>query len=271
VATSVNVVSLTFFSSGTAPLEVLIQTLITATSHSLVWSDPEIISGRVDHLASPEPLGIEHIQVVLGLIGCGVDAPTTLLDLDGENSFISSVLLAEYPNLGAIVRRSGGGLLPSMLQEFASRIGHFRANLTTSEWIQTLGLSSAFDVILGGSTLETLTAPRKRQLFDEMMGLLQPGGLFLSIERLPSATRWTGTFPDDLRIQAIFGAALAAEPSASRSAIAQRHFINSAEPPIASNVPLEVHLDWLKEAGFNCVDCYLATGGQVVYGGQRPY
>jgi hypothetical protein len=245
--------------------------LTSAAAHSFVWSDPEIISGRVDHLSSPEPLGIEHIQVVLGLIGCGIDAPTTMLDLDGENSFISSVLLGEYPNLGAIVRRSGGGLLPSTLQEYASRIGHFRAKLSTSEWIQTLGLSSAFDVILGGSTLETLTAPRKRQLFDEIMGLLQPGGLFLSIERLPSATRWTGTFPDDLRIHAIFGAALAADPIASRTAIAKRHFSESPEPPSASSVPLEVHLDWLREAGFACVDCYLATGGQVVYGGQRSY
>jgi hypothetical protein len=245
--------------------------LITAAAHPFVWSDPEIISGRVDHLASPEPLGIEHIQVVLGLIGCGIDAPSTLLDLDGENSFISSVLLGEYPNLGAIVRRSGGGRLPSTLQDFASRIGHFRANLNTSEWIQTLGLSSAFDVILGGATLETLAAPRKRLLFDEIMGLLQPGGLFLSIEKLPSATRWTGTFPDDLRIQAIFGAALAANPSASRMIIAKRHYAEAPEPPSASSVPLEVHLDWLREAGFACVDCYLATGGQVVYGGQKPY
>ncbi|HET6409762.1 MAG TPA: hypothetical protein VFG14_17870 [Chthoniobacteraceae bacterium] len=240
-------------------------------NHPLVWSDPEIISGRVDHLSSPDPLGIEHIQVVLGLIGCGVDAPMTLLDLDGENSFISSVLLGEYPGLGAIVRRSGGGRLPNTLLEYASRIGHFRADLHTHEWIETLGLSSAFDVILGGSTLEGLSAPRKRVLFDEIMGLLQPGGVFLSIESLPSATRWTGTFPDDLRIQAIFGAALAEDPSASRSTIAQRHFANGADAPIASSVPLEVHLDWLKEAGFVCAECYLATGGQVVYGGQRPF
>lgn len=247
------------------------ETLISSAAHPFVWSDPEIISGRVDHLSSPEPLGIEHIQVVLGLIGCGVDAPTTLLDIDGENSFISGVLLSEYPSLGAIVRRSGGGRLPSTLREFTSRIGHFRANLCSSEWVQTLGLSSAFDVILGGATLETLTAPRKRELFDEIMGLLQPGGLFLSIEKLPSATRWTGTFPDDLRIQAIFGAALAADPTASRTTIAKRHFAEIPEPPLASSVPLEVHLDWLREAGFSCVDCYLATGGQVVYGGQRPY
>jgi len=245
--------------------------LISAAAHSFVWSDPEIISGRVDHLASPEPLGIEHIQVVLGLIGCGIDAPTTLLDIDGENSFISGILLSEYPGLGAIVRRSGGGRLPGTLHEFASRIGHFRANLSSSSWLKTLGLTSDFDVILGGSTLETLSAPRKRELFDEIMALLQPGGLFLSIENLPSATRWSGTFPDDLRIQAIFGAVLAADPKAPRTTIAKRHFAESSEPPIASSVPLEVHLDWLKQAGFTCVDCYLATGGQVVYGGQRPY
>jgi hypothetical protein len=250
-------------------LRVIHVTLISAVAHPLVWSDPEIISGRVDHLASPEPLGIEHIQVVLGLIGCGIDAPTTLLDIDGENSFISGILLNEYPGLGAIVRRSGGGRLPSTLHEFASRIGHFRANLSSPAWLKTLGLTSDFDVILGGSTLETLSAPRKRELFDEIMELLQPGGLFLSIEKLPSATRWTGTLSDDLRIQAIFGAALAADPTAARATIAKRHFAE-VEPPIASNVPLEVHLDWLKEAGFTCVDCYLATGGQVVYGGQRP-
>src|SRR4030095_5043040 len=141
--------------------------------------------------------------------------------------------------------------------------------LSSSGWLKTLGLTSDFDVILGGSTLETLSAPRKRELFDEIMELLQPGGVFLSIESLPSATRWTGTFPDDLRIQAVFGAALAADPSASRNAIPKRHFEEIPEPPDASSVPLEVHLDWLKEAGFACVDCYLATGGQVVYGGQK--
>jgi hypothetical protein len=245
--------------------------LISAAAHPFVWSDPDIISGRVDHLPSPNPLGIQHIQVVLGLIGSGIDAPTTMLDLDGENSFISGVLLGEYPGLGAIVRRSGGGLLPSTLLEFSSRIGHFRADLSSADWVHTLGLSSAFDVILGGSTLEALTAPRKRRLFDEIMKLLRPGGLFLSIEHLPSATRWTGAFPDDLRIQAIFGAALAADPTASRTAVAKRHYAELPEPPTSMSVPLEVHLDWLRQAGYACVDCYLATGGQVVYGGQKPY
>ena len=243
--------------------------LTSAAAHPLVWSDPEIISGRVDHLPSPDPLGIQHIQVVLGLIGSGIDAPTTMLDLDGENSFISAVLLGEYPGLGAIVRRSGGGRLPNTLLDFTSRIGHFRADLSCPDWIRTLALTSAFDVILGGSTLEILTAPRKRQLFNEIMKLLRPGGLFLSIEHLPSATRWTGTFPDDLLIQAIFGAALAADPTALRTTIAKRHFDESPEPPTSSSVPLEVHLDWLKEAGFASVDCYLAMGGQVVYGGQK--
>jgi hypothetical protein len=70
-------------------------------------------------------------------------------------------------------------------------------------------------------------------------------------------------------IDSIFGEAIKAAPGKTRAEVAREYYAQARElaHPLA---PLEVHCDWLREVGFESVDCYLKVQELAVFGGQRP-
>ena len=99
--------------------------------------------------------------------------------------------------------------------------------------------------------------------------MLKPEGIFINIEHVASATRWTESVWDDCMIDAIFGKELRASADRSRAEIARDYYARAVKEAGAL-APLEVQCDWLREAGFENVDCYLKVLELAVFGGQRP-
>jgi SAM-dependent methyltransferase len=129
--------------------------------------------------------------------------------------------------------------------------------------------AAPFDAIVCSLAIHHLPHERKRQLYRELFQLLLPGGIFINIEHVASATRWTESLWNDYMIDAIFGHALKSSPGKSRAEVAREYY---SRPGAAANVlaPLEVQCDWLREIGFENVDCYLKVLELAVFGGQKP-
>jgi hypothetical protein len=70
---------------------------------------------------------------------------------------------------------------------------------------------------------------------------------------------------DDLFIDHL----LRLHPDKSRTAVAQTYY---DRPDKAANIlaPVEVQCEWLREIGFDDVDCYLKIFELAVFGGRKP-
>jgi hypothetical protein len=70
-------------------------------------------------------------------------------------------------------------------------------------------------------------------------------------------------------IDAIFGHTIEAAPGQNRAEVARQYYERRDH---TGNVlaPLEVQCDWLREIGFENVDCYLKVLELAVFGGQKP-
>jgi tRNA (cmo5U34)-methyltransferase len=90
-----------------------------------------------------------------------------------------------------------------------------------------------FDAVVSSFAIHHLVHDRKRSLYSEIFRLLNPGGAFLNLEHVASAT-------DNLH----------------NNFLAQLDLTPETEDPSNKLLDLHVQLVWLRELGFTDVDCH---------------
>ncbi|MGV3533823.1 MAG: class I SAM-dependent methyltransferase [Chthoniobacteraceae bacterium] len=218
------------------------------------------------------PLAIEQIDTVLRLLSAGGGQIRRFLDLGRNDGVLSATILSEYPHAeGVVIEREDRPLQTARghLHAHASQLDFILADIRSPEWMSNLTDREPFDAVVAGFAAQDLLPRRKRELCAEILQLLKPGGVFVLIEHVASATRWTEEILDDYMIQAVFGEQLRKSVGKPRAQVARDFFASDAGETFQT-APLEVQCDWLMEVGFQSVDCYLKVSEMAVFGGQKP-
>jgi tRNA (cmo5U34)-methyltransferase len=119
-----------------------------------------------------------------------------------------------------------------MLARAAERFGPCTTvELGVQDLNQPLAVSVPFDVVVSGLAIHHLSDERKRALFSEVHALLAPGGVFANLDLVASAT------PQ--------------QHEHFRRAIGREE-----DDPADRLAGLCEQLGWLREAGFQEVDCH---------------
>jgi len=235
-------------------------------------SQPALVREFLQNVRGAIPLSIEQIETMLQLIAAAREQVHTFLDLGCGDGFLAAAILDEQPTArGYLIDESEAILTTArrQLEPHRARVEFRLADFHQAGWTREVAAGAPFDAVVSGFAIHHTPEERKRALYREIFELLQPGGLFLNIEHVASATRWTESAWDDYTIDAIFGDQLRAAPGKSRADVAREYYARSDR---AANVhaPLEVQCDWLRELGFENVDCFLKVQELAVFGGQRP-
>jgi tRNA (cmo5U34)-methyltransferase len=118
-----------------------------------------------------------------------------------------------------------------MLARAQERFNHdHRVTLRQRDLADTIEPFGTFDVIVSGFAIHHLEDDRKKCLFAEIARQLNPGGLFVNLEVVASATS---------ELHAEFLAAIG----------------RTADDPEDRLVDVETHPGWMSEAGLARVDC----------------
>jgi len=179
--------------------------------------------GRADefpHRLEGEAVLLEHIP----------RAARRVLDLGTGQGRLIAMLRVDRPALTATGLDFSTLMLEHARRRFADDDGIEFVDHDLSRPLPKLG---RFDAVVSSFAIHHLEHDRKRSLFDEAFDLLEPGGVFANFEHVASPSE---------RLHCAFFAAIG-EP------------LENADPSDRL-LDVETQLGWLRELGFEDVDCY---------------
>ena len=204
------------------------------------WSDPAH-ANRYLALADAVPRRAEGESVLFDQVPR--DA-RRVLDLGTGDGRLLALLQADRPG----IRGVGLDLSDLMLEKAGSRFaGDERIELVQHDLVEPLPALGRFDVVVSSMAIHHLEHERKHSLYGEIFALLEPGGVFANFEHVASATH---------RLHLMFFAAID-EPL-------------EHEDPSDRLLDVETQLRWLREHGFDDVDCYWKWLEMALLVGVKP-
>ena len=165
------------------------------------------------------------------LLECLPPSIGRVLDLgSGDGRLLSLVRLAR-PVMEAVAIDFSETMLDRLRERFAEdpRVRVLAHDLSEPLPDASLG---RFDAIVSSFAIHHLAHPRKRELYTEIHRLLSPGGVFLNLEHVSSAT-----------------------PSLHHQFLASMNVAPEDEDPSNKLLDVETQLGWMREIGFADVDC----------------
>lgn len=243
------------------------------TEESAPGQKPDFVAKFLQNVRGTIPLSIEQIDMMLRLITAARgEHIQNFLDLGCGDGVLASAILDEHPHARGLLVDFSEAMLDAarrQVQSHTQRVEFLQADITQPGWARRVAPHAPLDAVVSGFAIHHLPDGRKRELYGEVFDLLAPEGIFINIEHVSSTTRWTESALDDYMIDAIFGKELKASPGKTRAEVAREYYSRAAQD---ANIlaPLEIQCDWLREIGFESVDCFLKVQELAVFGGQRP-
>ena len=236
-----------------------------------VWKLPAIVNRFLSYRAAI-PLAQEQIGVMISILKSRKEPVESFLDLGCGDGILGAAILGEYPTARGVLADFSEPMLEQareLLKDDADQIALENLDYGNPAWVDKMQAYSPFDVVVSGYSIHHQPDGRKRQLYEEIFSLLGPHGWFINIEHVSSAAQ--------LNIDLFENHYITARHILEQNNGGTRTFDQLAEEyenrsDKAANIlaPVELQCDWLREIGYEEVDCYFRIYELAVFGGRKP-
>ncbi len=242
------------------------------SDRSTVWKSASLAKKYLEGVREAIPLADEQLNVMLRLIEARGHGIESFLDLGCGDGVLSAAILRRYPQPRGTLLDFSEPMLEAAQQRLGHRKGRLRfvsGHYSNESWTQTLCEVAPFDVVVSGYSIHHQPDDRKQRIYKQIYGLLKSGGLFLNIEHVASPTSWVEELSGERIIDSLTQMHQQRGSTRTREQIAAEYYHREDK---AANIlaPVEVQCQWLREIGFEDVDCYLKIFELAVFGGRRP-
>ncbi len=204
------------------------------------WSDPGHVRHYLERTGGHERLD-EGSRALLELIP---QSGRRALDLGTGDGRLLAMLAAAHAGLEGVGIDNSALMLDAARARFS---GQQAIELVEHDLARPLPDLGRFDAVVSSLAIHHLPHERKRALYGEVYALLEPGAPFVNLEHVASPSR---------RLHEAFFEAID-EPM-------------ECEDPSDRLLDVETQLGWLREIGFEDVDCHWKWRELAVLAGVRP-
>jgi SAM-dependent methyltransferase len=171
-------------------------------------------------------------------------APRRVLDLGTGDGYTLGLVRSVHPEAEGVGVDFSAEMLGLARERFAGDSG---VEIVEHDLDAPLPALGTFDLVVSSFAIHHCVDERKRALYGEVFELLEPGGRFLNLEHVDSAT-------PELHVD--FLAAIGKTPA--------------EDDPSNKLVAVETQLTWLREIGFAQVDCLWKWREVALLAGVKP-
>jgi tRNA (cmo5U34)-methyltransferase len=233
------------------------------------WQRPEIAEQYLTQTRQVIPLASEQLDVVRRLLDAHGVTVHTLLDVGAGDGFAAAAMMERHPVELAVLLDFSETMLAAAAKRFAEspvRIEIISGDLQATDWHDAVRTHGPFDAIVSRYAIHHIPHDRKRALYADLLGFLRPGGVFINIEHVSSASAvyeqaWAQLFTECI------SETYAGEHS--RSEAIEAYW---ARQDVATNIlaPVEDQCAWLREAGYVDIDCPFKLFELAIFAGRKP-
>ena len=234
------------------------------------WKTEELTRTFLNDVRGAIP-GAELQFAVIGKIAdrwCS--SPGSILDLGCGNGILGRFLLARFPSARGLFIDFSDPMLDAARKNVGS-LPHStvaKADFASPQWSLLARPHGPFDIVVSGFAIHHQPDERKRELYAEILDLLAPGGLFLNLEHVASATDAGEKLFDDFFVDHLYDFHSKSKTDVNRDTIANGYY---KRPDKKENLlaPVEDQCNWLKQLGFTDVDCFFKVFELTIFGGRK--
>jgi tRNA (cmo5U34)-methyltransferase len=172
-------------------------------------------------------------------------SPRRVLDLGTGDGYTLGLLWGVYPGVEGVGVDFSAEMLGRARERFE---GEASVEIVEHDLDGPLPESlGRFDVVVSSFAIHHCVHERKRSLYTEVFELLEPGGLFANLEHVDSAT-----------------------PALHLEFLSAINYTPEQDDPSNKLLDVETQLRWLREIGFENVDCHWKWRELALLCGMKP-
>ncbi|OCT14461.1 methyltransferase [Paenibacillus pectinilyticus] len=198
----------------------------------------------------------DFYNTAAALVQLDTEAPR-ILDLGAGTGLFSSYVLQSYPQAQLTLIDLSTGMLDIAKERFA----HSEAKITyVADDYSSFDAPEPFDAIISSLSIHHLEDEAKQALFTRIFKLLKPGGIFVNADQVLGQTPFIDKLYRSDWVAKIEATDLSQE--ALQAAYERTKLDKMA--------PLDTQLSWLRDCGFEEVDCVYKSYNFVVMFAKKP-
>ncbi len=237
-----------------------------------VWQSAELAQTFLRGVRGAIPLAAEQIDVILRLIKLTQKQVNEFLDLGCGNGVLGQAIYQAYPSAKGYFLDISETMIASArenLKDYRQQSQLIVSDFSQSGWFNSLGNPEKFDVIVSGFAIHHQPNAQKKSIYQTIYGLLKPGGIFLNLEHVSSCSALGERAFDQLFVDSLYQFHQQHGSQQSRAEIDHQYY-NRADKMANILTLVEHQCQWLREIGFQDVDCFMKIFEIALFGGIKP-
>jgi SAM-dependent methyltransferase len=235
------------------------------------WKTSQLTQDYLEGVRGGIPLVEIQAELIIRLIRAWRPSPGLFVDLGCGDGVLGKQLLVHWPDSNGIFIDYSEPMLQEArkkLWEYKSRSRFHLLDFSNKEWINHIDSSQKIDAVISGFSIHHIEDDKKIQVYRDIYHLLKPGGLFLNLEHVASPDNHLEKMFDEIFIDSLCSFHQKNNSPLTRQKIMEKYY-NREDQVLNKTVLVETQCDWLREIGYERVDCYFKLFEIALFGGYQ--